>query len=137
MLRSLIKMKINEIISEARGVNPYKGFTQDQINLEKNTLDKAELELLRQYKEELLQKLDVRGIDPDRVGHGVSVSPDETLPINTQIEILRKQVNDIRTRLKQDSKSFVQPAQQYQKEKQKIKKMSGPVINVPVDQFNK
>lgn len=130
-------MKINEIVTEGRGINPYSGFNQQQIDTEKQNLDVQELSVLKQYKQELLQKLEQRGISPDRVGKGVSVNPDESYPIKTQIELYSKQVRDIIQRLKQDSKSFVPPAQQYQKAKQKMRKMSGPVLNVPVDQFNK
>lgn len=130
-------MKITEIIVEARGVNPYKNFTQQQIDTEKQNLDTQELEVLKRYKEELLQKLEQRGISPDLVGKGVAVNPDDSYPLNTQLELYRSQVRDMIDRLKQDSKSFMQPGQQYQKLKQKMRKMSGPVVNIPVDKFNR
>ena len=50
-------MKINEIINEAR----YTGYNQQQLDFEKSKLDYEELNLLKQYKEELLQKLEQIG----------------------------------------------------------------------------
>lgn len=130
-------MKINEIISEGRGPNPYAGYTQQQFDIAKSNLDTKELNILKQYKEELLQKLEQRGISPDLVGSGVAVSPDDSYPLQTKLDIYRKQVQSILDRLKSDSKSFVQPGAQHAKQKQRMRKMSGPVINIPVDQFNR
>lgn len=123
-------MKINEIVTEGRGSNPYKGYSADQLAIVRSNLDAKELGLLKQYKEELLQKLEQRGISPDLVGKGVGTDPQDSLPLQDKLDIYRQQVRAIMDRLKSDRKSFMQPGQQYQKEKQKMRKMSSPVTTI-------
>jgi hypothetical protein len=123
-------MKINEIINEGRGSNPYSGYSADQLAVVRSNLDAKELGLLKQYKEELLQKLEQRGISPDLVGKGVATDPQDSLPLQSKLDIYREQVRAIMDRLKSDRKSFMQPGQQYQKEKQKMRKLSSPVTTI-------
>lgn len=103
---------------------------QQRIDFKKSVLDYKELKLLKQYKEELLQKLEQHGINPDMVGRGVSVDPPETLPIQSKLEIYRSQTDQIKQRLKQDAQSFVNPTQRYQQLLRKQKKLSGPVTTM-------
>ena len=123
-------MKINEVITEGRGPDRYNGYNSDQLAVVRSNLDAKELGLLKQYKEELLQKLEQRGISPDLVGKGVSTDPQDNLPLQSKLDIYREQVRAIMDRLKSDRKSFMQPGQQYQKEKQKMRKMSSPVTTM-------
>lgn len=116
-------MKINEIISEAR----YTGFNQQQLDFEKSKIDYQELNLLKQYKEELLQKLEQRGISPDLVGRGVTLDPPDNLSLQDKLDIYNSQCEAMKNKLKSDSKSFVQPGQQFQLDKKKMKQRSGPV----------
>lgn len=103
---------------------------QQRIDFKKSALDYQELKLLKQYKAELLQKLEQAGISPDMVGRGVSVDPPDNLPIQTKLEILRNQTSSIKQRLKQDAKSFLNPTQKYQQQLRKQKKLSGPVTTM-------
>lgn len=103
---------------------------QQRIDFKKSTLDYQELKLLKQYKEELLQKLEQVGISPDMVGRGVSVDPPENLPLQTKLEVLRDQTNQIKQRLKQDRRSFTPPTQKYQQQIRKQKSLSGPVTTM-------
>lgn len=123
-------MKINEVITEGRSPDRYSGYNSDQLAVVRSNLDARELKLLKQYKEELLQKLEQRGISPDLVGKGVSTDPQDNLPLQSKLYIYREQVRAIMDRLKSDRKSFMQPGQQYQKEKQRMRKMSGPVTTI-------
>ena len=124
------KMKINEVITEGRGPDRYSGYNPQQLAVVRSNLDAKELGLLKQYKEELLQKLEQRGISPDLVGKGVGTDPQDSLPLQSKLDIYREQVRAIMDRLKSDRKSFMQPGQQYQKEKQKMRKMSSPVTTM-------
>jgi hypothetical protein len=123
-------MKINEVITEGRSPDRYSGYNSDQLAVVRSNLDARELKLLKQYKEELLQKLEQRGISPDLVGKGVSTDPQDNLPLQSKLDIYREQVRAIMDRLKSDRKSFMQPGQQYQKEKQRMRKMSSPVTTI-------
>lgn len=126
-------MKINEVINEAR----YTGYNQQQLDVAKSNLDVQELNLLKQYKEELLQKLEQRGISPDLVGRGVALDPQDNLPLEAKLDIYRKQCDAIKDKLKSDSRSFLQPGQQFQQEKKRMKKMSGPVKTMSGDEYMK
>lgn len=123
-------MRINEVIFEGRSPDRYKGYSADQLAVVRSNLDVKELNLLKQYKEELLQKLEQRGISPDLVGKGVATDPPDNLPLQAKLDIYREQVRSIMDRLKSDRKSFMQPGQQYQKEKQKMRKLSSPVTTI-------
>jgi hypothetical protein len=123
-------MKINEVITEGRGPDRYRGYNAQQLAVVRSNLDAKELGLLKQYKEELLQKLEQRGISPDLVGKGVGTDPQDNLPLQSKLDIYREQVRVIMDRIKSDRKSFMQPGQQYQKEKQKMRKMSSPVTTM-------
>jgi hypothetical protein len=123
-------MKINEVITEGRSPDRYSGYNSDQLAVVRSNLDARELKLLKQYKEELLQKLEQRGISPDLVGKGVRTDPQDNLPLQSKLDIYREQVRAIMDRLKSDRKSFMQPGQQYQKEKQRMRKMSSPVTTI-------
>lgn len=123
-------MKINEIITEGRGPDRYSGYNPQQLAVVRSNLDAKELGLLKQYKEELLGKLEQRGISPDLVGKGVATDPQDSLPLQSKLDIYREQVRAVIDRLKSDRKSFMQPGQQFQQEKKKMKKMSGPVTTM-------
>ncbi len=124
-------MRINEVINETR----YRGYNQQQLDVAKSNLDARELNLLKQYKEELLAKLEMRGISPDLVGRGVATDPQESLPLQTKLAIYREQCKAIKDRLASDTKSFVQPGAEFQQQKKKMKAMSGPVITMTGDEF--
>lgn len=124
-------MRINEVIKEAR----YSGYNQQQFDVAKSNLDARELNLLKQYKEELLNKLEIRGISPDLVGRGVATDPQDSLPLATKLDIYRQQCNAIKDRLASDTKSFVQPGAEFQQQKKKMKQMSGPVTTMTGDEF--
>lgn len=103
---------------------------QQRIDFQKSALDIKELNLLIQYKQELLQRLEAAGISADRVGRGVSVDPPPTLPLQSKLEILRSQTEAIKQRLRTDAKSFVSPTQQYQQQKRRQRQLSGPVTTM-------
>ncbi len=124
-------MRINEVINETR----YRGYNQQQLDVAKSNLDARELNLLKQYKEELLAKLEMRGISPDLVGRGVATDPQESLPLQTKLAIYREQCKAIKDRLASDTKSFVQPGAEFQQQKKKMKAMSGPVTTMTGDEF--
>lgn len=124
-------MRIKEIVNEAR----YTGYNQQQIDVAKSNLDARELNLLKQYKEELLAKLEQRGISPDLVGRGVSIDPPDHLPLASKLDIYRKQCAAIKEKLKSDSQSFVQPGAEFQQQKKKMKQMSGPVTTMTGDEY--
>lgn len=124
-------MRIKEVINETR----YKGYNQQQIDVAKSNLDARELNLLKQYKEELIAKLEMRGISPDLVGRGVATDPQENLPLQTKLAIYREQCKAIKDRLASDTKSFVQPGAEFQQQKKKMKQMSGPVTTMTGDEF--
>lgn len=100
---------------------------QQRIDFKKSVLDYQEIKLLKLYKQELLQKLEQAGINPDMVGRGVSVDPKESLPIQTKLEIYRSQIEAIKQRLKQDATSFASPTKKYQQQRSIQRKLSGPV----------
>lgn len=124
-------MRINDIISEAR----YTGYNQQQLDIAKSNLDAKELGLLKQHKEELLAKLELRGLSPDLVGRGVTLDPQDSLPLEAKLDIYRKQCEAIKDKLKADAQSFVQPGQQFQQDKKKMKQMSGPVRTMTGAEF--
>ncbi len=124
-------MRIKEVINETR----YRGYNQQQLDVAKSNLDARELNLLKQYKEELLAKLEMRGISPDLVGRGVATDQQENLPLQTKLAIYREQCKAIKDRLASDTKSFVQPGAEFQQQKKKMKAMSGPVTTMTGDEF--
>ena len=112
-------MKINEVILEAR--------TPQEFEIAKSNLDARELNLLKQYKEELLNRLEQRGISPDTVGKGVSLNPPESWPLQQKLQVYRDQTSAMKEKLKSDTRSFVQPGAQFQQQKKIMKQRSGPV----------
>ena len=118
-------MKINEIVFEGRYATTAR--SPQEFEIARSNLDARELNLLKQYKEELLAKLEMRGISPDMVGKGVANDPPEAWPLQQKLELYRDQTNAIKQKLKADTKSFVQPGAQFQQQKKLMKQRSGPV----------
>ena len=116
-------MRITEIIKESR----YTGYNQQQFDIAKSNLDAKELNLLKQYKQELLNKLEIHGISPDMVGKGVTLDPPESWPLAQKLELYRSQTKAMKEKLKSDTRSFIQPGAQFQQQKKMMKQKSGPV----------
>lgn len=123
-------MKINEIIVEGRPSKFDNLRSPQEFEIAKSNLDARELNLLKQYKEELLAKLEQHGISPDLVGKGVTMNPPEAWPLQQKLELYRDQTNAIRQKLKMDTRSFMPPGAQSQLQKKKMRKMSGPVTTI-------
>lgn len=123
-------MKINEIIVEGRPGKFDNLRSPQEFEIAKSNLDARELNLLKQYKEELLGKLEQHGISPDLVGKGVTLDPPEAWPLQQKLELYRDQTNAIRQKLKMDTRSFMPPGAQAQLQKKKMRKMSGPVTTI-------
>jgi hypothetical protein len=120
-------MRINEIVNESRSSKYDTLRSKEEFSIARSNLDARELNLLKQYKEELLNKLEQRGISPDIVGKGVTLDPPESWSLQQKLELYRSQTKAMKEKLQSDTRSFVQPGTQFQQQKKMMKQRSGPV----------
>jgi hypothetical protein len=120
-------MRINEIVNESRSSQYDTLRSKEEFSIARSNLDARELNLLKQYKQELLNKLEQRGISPDIVGKGVTLDPPESWSLQQKLELYRSQTKAMKDKLKSDTQSFVQPGAQFQQQKKMMKQKSGPV----------